>query len=191
MSSLSEEQRDALLGLARQAVSEAVLHHELPREIPGHSIFGEQHDVFVTLHVRGLLRGCIGVVETHEKLGDAVVRCAVSAALHDRRFSPVQPADLAEMDIEISLLSIPDPIRADQIEIGRHGLLIVFGSQRGLLLPQVAIAHRLNQEQFLQETCRKAGLNRDAWRDSEAKILGFTCEVFSERQMLQRESHLT
>jgi uncharacterized protein (TIGR00296 family) len=74
-----------------------------------------------------------------------------------------------------------EPIASDAIEIGRHGLFVRLQAQRGLLLPQVAIEHRLTREQFLEETCRKAGLPRDAWRDPEARLFGFTCEVFSER----------
>jgi AmmeMemoRadiSam system protein A len=113
-------------------------------------------------------------------LGEAIVRCAVSAALEDPRFAPVKETQLEEMDIEISLLSPLEPILPEAIEIGRHGLLVVLHAQRGLLLPQVAIEHSLTREQFLEETCRKAGLRREAWKDPETRLFGFTCEVFSE-----------
>jgi AmmeMemoRadiSam system protein A len=134
----------------------------------------------VTLHVSGRLQGCIGVVDPHEPLGEAIVRCAASAALEDPRFAPMRAEQLDSLSIEISLLSPPAPIAPEAIEIGRHGLLIALHSQRGLLLPQVAVEHHLSREQFLEETCRKAGLRGQAWRDPEARLFGFTCEVFSD-----------
>jgi uncharacterized protein (TIGR00296 family) len=84
------------------------------------------------------------------------------------------------VQVEISLLSPPLPIGLEEIEIGRHGLLISRGRQRGLLLPQVAVGHHLSAEEFLAETCRKAQLPPDAWRDAETNICGFTCEIFSD-----------
>jgi uncharacterized protein len=180
MSFLSEAERRSALQLARTAVVEAVSNRELPNPIPRDGIFAERRGVFVTLHVRGHLQGCIGVVEANEPLGEAIVRCATSAALEDSRFAPMHVGQLADLDIEISLLSPAAPISPESIEIGRHGLLVVLHTQRGLLLPQVAKEHHLTCERFLEETCRKAGLRREAWRDPEARIFGFTCEVFSE-----------
>jgi len=177
---LSEGDQQAMLALARKAIREAVLHRKVLNAIPREGIFSERRGVFVTLHVRGRLQGCIGVTEPSEPLGDAVVRCAVSAALEDPRFAPMKEPQLEGMNIEISLLSTLAPILPEAIEIGRHGLLVVKHDQRGLLLPKVAIEHGLTREQFLEETCRKAGLPREAWKDAEAQILGFPCEVFSE-----------
>jgi AmmeMemoRadiSam system protein A len=182
MPSLSEAEKSSALILARTAVVEAVNHRKLPGQIPHDGVFAERRGVFVTLHVRGRLQGCIGVVEPDEPLGDAIVRCAASAALEDPRFAPVRAEQLAELTIEISLLSPPARISAEAIELGRHGLLIVLRSRRGLLLPQVAIEHHLTREQFLEETCRKAGLQREEWRDPEAHFFGFTCEVFSDEK---------
>ena len=180
MPSLSEADRRAALQLARTAVVEAVSQRKLPDAFPREGAFAKPRGVFVTLHVRNRLQGCIGVIEANEPLGEAIVRCAASAALEDPRFSPTKPEQLDELSIEISLLSSMEPIAPDAIEIGRHGLFVRLHAQRGLLLPQVAIEHRLTREQFLEETCRKAGLPRDAWRDPEAGLFGFTCEVFSE-----------
>jgi AmmeMemoRadiSam system protein A len=140
----------------------------------------EKRGVFVTLHARGRLRGCIGVIETVEPLAESIARCAAGAALHDPRFSPVRVEELPELRIEISLLSPLEPILPEKIEIGKHGLLISQSSKRGLLLPQVAVEHKLAREQFLEETCRKAGLSAGAWQEPESRILGFTCEVFRE-----------
>ena len=180
MPCLSEADQRALLELARKAIREAVLHRKIPDFIPRDGVFSERCGVFVTLHVRGRLQGCIGVTEPNESLGEAVVRCAVSAALEDPRFAPMKALQLEEMSIEISLLSALEPIVPEAIEIGRHGLLVVNHANRGLLLPKVAAEHGLTREQFLEETCRKAGLPRDAWKDSETRIFGFTSEVFSD-----------
>lgn len=181
MPSPSEESRSALLQWARYAIVEAVSRAQLPADIPQHGIFLERRGVFVTLHVRGRLRGCIGVIETQERLGESIMHCAAGAALRDPRFSPLRTEDLEELLVEISLMSAPVPIHPEEIEIGRHGLIVIGGSRRGLLLPQVATEHRLGRQQFLEEACRKAGLPPEAWRGAGTQILGFTCEVFSER----------
>jgi len=180
MPSLSEADRRALLALARRAIAEAVTPQKPGGDIPSSEVFAEKRGVFVTIHARGRLRGCIGVAEAFEALGDSIARCAANAALHDPRFSPVRVEELPELVIELSLLSTVEPILPENIEIGKHGLLISQGSKRGLLLPQVAVEHKLGRDQFLEETCRKAGLNAKAWQAPETQIFGFTCEVFSE-----------
>ena len=180
MLSLSEADRRVALQLAREAVVEAISHRQLPKVITREGIFADHRGVFVTLHVRQRLQGCIGVVEAKEPLGEAIIRCAASAATQDPRFAPMKPEQLSELSIEISLLSPMEPIVPESIEIGRHGLLVLSRAHRGLLLPQVAAEHRLSREQFLGETCRKAGLPREAWRDPDARIFAFTCEVFSD-----------
>ena len=180
MPCLSEADQRALLELARKAIREAVLHRKIPDVIPREGVFSEHRGVFVTLHVKGRLQGCIGVTEPGESLGEAVVRCAVSAALEDPRFAPMKASQLEEMSVEISLLTPLEPILPEAIDTGRHGLLVVNHAQRGLLLPKVATEHGLTRVQFLEETCRKAGLPREAWKDPETRIFGFTCEVFSD-----------
>jgi AmmeMemoRadiSam system protein A len=182
MPSLSETERCALLELARKAIAAAVSLQKLAGDVPQGGIFAGRRGLFVTLHIRGRLRGCIGVIEPYEPLGESVARCAASAAMNDPRFSPLRSEELPELQIEISVLSELEPILPENIEIGQHGLLISQGSKRGLLLPQVAVEHKLGRERFLEETCRKAGLNNDAWKEPETQILGFTCEVFSEKE---------
>jgi AmmeMemoRadiSam system protein A len=177
---LPEEDRRALLEFARQSVQSAVTRDASPAP-PSIPVFAQICGVFVTLHIQGKLRGCIGVIETEEPLGASISHCAASAALHDPRFSPVRAEEIPYLQIEISLLSTPSPIRPEEIEIGRHGLLIVKDRHRGLLLPQVAVEHSLDREAFLAETCRKAGLPRDAWKFEPLQIFSFTCEVFSDR----------
>jgi AmmeMemoRadiSam system protein A len=177
---LSENDRRSLLALARRAIGEAVSREKPPGSIPRTGIFSEKHGVFVTLYIRGRLRGCIGVVEPFEPLSEAIMRCAAGAALQDPRFSAVRAEEVAGLQIEISLLSPLEPLAPENVEIGRHGLLIVQGGKRGLLLPQVAVEHKLGREKFLEETCRKAGLSAEAWQEAQTEIMGFTCEVFAE-----------
>lgn len=177
---LNSSERRSLLSLARQAVREAVVHQRLLEEIPKQGIFAERRGVFVTLHSKGRLRGCIGVVEGHEPLGQGVVHAAASAALQDPRFPQVRQHELADLSIEISILSAMTPMGPEEVEIGKHGLLVVSGRNRGLLLPQVATEHGLTREQFLDETCAKAGLRRDAWRHDDVLLFGFSCDVYAE-----------
>jgi AmmeMemoRadiSam system protein A len=144
--------------------------------------FSRRQGVFVTLHVHGKLRGCIGVIEGREPLRDSVVHCAQSAAFRDRRFPPLRYEEISGLQIEISVLSPLAPITPSQIVIGKHGLVVATEGHRGLLLPQVATGHHLSAEEFLRETCHKAGLPASAWKESQTRIYGFTCEIFSEEQ---------
>lgn len=180
MQFLSESEQRLLLELARQSIVEAVSGKKPERANWDAPILLERCGLFVTLHARGRLRGCIGVVEAHGPLRDTIAHCAVSAALQDPRFSAVLPEEVGEIQIEISLLSTLEPIRPDDVEIGRHGLLVSQGAHRGLLLPQVAVEHKLGRERFLEETCRKAGLPLDAWQHPDTQIFGFLCKVFAD-----------
>ena len=186
MPSLSDEDRKAILELASQGVREAVLRGRPLSAYPTLGVFAEPRSLFVTLHHGKKLRGCIGIIEGNAHLGQNLARCAADAALHDPRFTPLRPEELAGLEIEVSLLSPIRPILADQVEIGRHGLLVERGLQRGLLLPQVATEHRLSREQFLAETCVKAGLPRESWKEPETHLYGFECEVVAEKHPLQQ-----
>ena len=177
MQCLSEEERNAILALARQALTEAVCDGRLLAPFPTAGIFSMRCGVFVTLHVRGKLRGCIGVIDGREPLGESIVRCTASAALQDPRFTQMQPEEVAQSEIEVSLLSPLQRILPEEIAVGKHGLVVEQGMRRGLLLPQVAVEHHLDRERFLEETCHKAGFARDAWKDAETAIYGFTCEI--------------
>ncbi|MGB2627190.1 MAG: AmmeMemoRadiSam system protein A [Candidatus Acidiferrum sp.] len=174
---LSREQRTEILTLARESLREAVFHKRQIASIPQSGILGLMTGAFVSLHMKGKLRGCIGIVEPVATLGETIARCAVSAATDDPRFSPLRPEEVESVEIEVSVLSPAVPIAAEEVVVGLHGLLLEKGSRRGLLLPQVAVEHGLNRQQFLEETCRKAGLDADAWRSEETRILAFTCEV--------------
>jgi AmmeMemoRadiSam system protein A len=136
--------------------------------------------VFVSLHKRDALRGCIGHIEPDQPLSRAVSSSAIAAASTDPRFDPVTPDEMRELQIEVSILGLLERVaRADEIEIGRHGLLVERGWNRGLLLPQVAVEWGWDAEAFLSQTCHKAGLPLDAWR-AAATIWRFEAEVFSE-----------
>jgi AmmeMemoRadiSam system protein A len=178
--SFAPEEQSAMLALARSAIVAALENKPLQLPQPEPPCLTLRRGVFVTVHVSGKLRGCIGVIEGREPLSASIPHCAQGAALHDPRFSPLRASELGELQIEISVLSELHAIAADQAEIGKHGLFVVAGDQRGLLLPQVAIEHHLSRVQFLEETCRKAGLPRDAWRKPETQLFGFTCEIFHE-----------
>src|ERR1700748_538603 len=134
---LSEADRRQVLGLARSAIVGAVSPHKLLDTIPHDGILGEKRGVFVTIHVDGNLHGCIGTTEATEPLGDAIVRCGASAALQDPRFAPMQADELNRLEVEVSVLSPLLPIRPEEVEIGKHGLMILDAGHRGLLLPQV------------------------------------------------------
>jgi AmmeMemoRadiSam system protein A len=130
------------------------------------------------------------VIEGSTNLGETLARCAADAALHDPRFSRMRAEEMDALEVEVSLLSPLEPILPEAVEMGIHGLLVERGTRRGLLLPQVAVEHRLNREQFLAETCTKAGLPRDAWKEPETKLYGFRCEIIEEARspLSQKES---
>lgn len=177
MLSLSDEDRRAILDVAGQCVRQAVCHGTILSSFPNTGIFGKRCGLFVTLHVGKRLRGCIGILDADTTLGENLARCAADAALHDPRFSRMRPEELGEMEVEVSLLSPMRPIHPEKVEIGKHGLLVELGGRRGLLLPQVAVEHHLTREEFLAETCAKAGLPREAWKSGETKLHGFECEI--------------
>jgi len=139
----------------------------------------EPRGIFTSLYLRGELRGCIGYVLPSGPVYRAVVETARAAAFEDTRFTPVTREEAPHLEIELSILSPPQPILPEAIEIGRHGLLITLAHRRGLLLPQVPIEHHWDRITFLQQTCRKAGLPLDAWKNG-AKVEAFTAEVFGD-----------
>ncbi len=176
----TDDQHQYLLTLARAALTAAVTddHVALPAEVD--AAFRTPLGAFVTLTADGELRGCIGYPEPVFPLYETIVRGAMSAALHDPRFSPVTANELPGLRVEVSVLSPLAPIAPEAVEVGTHGLVIEKGTRRGLLLPQVPTEYGWSRDEFLAYTCRKAGLPQDAWRDPAAKLFGFTAEVFHE-----------
>ena len=180
MSPLNKSEKLALLEIARKAIFLALTDHRCLEISSLTGALAAPAGAFVTLRKRGRLRGCIGRIAACEPLAIVVSECAVAAAMEDPRFPRLQVNDLPELGIEISVLSEAQAVRPDQIEPGRHGLIISGEGRRGVLLPQVAVEHRLSREQFLEETCRKAGMPLNAWREPGIRIENFTAEVFSD-----------
>ena len=134
---------------------------------------------FTTLHLRGRLRGCIGYVIPTHSLYRTVAETAQAAAFDDPRFPPVTAEEAPHLKVEISVLSPLQPIRPEEVVTGVHGLIVSKGGRRGLLLPQVPVEWGWDRETFLSQTCRKAGLPPDAWRQ-DIDLQAFTAEVFGE-----------
>jgi len=174
----SANERRLLLRLAHDAVESLVLEHAPGQESTGPHL-EEPRGVFTTLYLDGKLRGCVGYLAPVLPLHRAVFETARAAASQDTRFSPVSSDEVRDLQVSLSILSPLYPIEAANVEIGRHGLVVSSGARRGLLLPQVPVEHGWNREEFLQQTCRKAGLRPDAW-ESGAMLEAFVAEVFGD-----------
>jgi AmmeMemoRadiSam system protein A len=183
---LNGDDQRILLDLARSSVREALETRKRPKPVEVLSpVLRAKRGVFVTLHMEGALRGCIGFPFPVKPLAEACQEAAVSAAFEDTRFPPVESEELQHIEFEISALSPPEPIQPDKIKVGIHGLIVRKGKRSGLLLPQVALEYHWNAEEFLRQTCRKAGLPLDAWRDG-AELSGFEAQVFGEMDFKRR-----
>ena len=178
---LSDSDKQFLLRAARCSVESAVRSggpSSLTTDIPSLLI---PCGAFVTLRERSELRGCIGYIEAGKSLLETVQEVAAKAALEDVRFCPVEENELEKIRIEISVLSAMARIEnMDEIEVGKHGLLMENGRYRGLLLPQVATEHGWDREMFLTQVARKAGLPPTAQQGSEVNVYIFTAEVFGD-----------
>lgn len=180
---LTEEERRILLHAARTAIECELQGTELPVYDRCPPSLLQPRGAFVTLHKNGKLRGCIGYIEAVKPLIRTVQEVAIKAAFEDPRFPPLEPEELDQISIEISVLTplerLNDP---SQIEIGKHGLVIEFGNRRGLLLPQVATEYGWDATSFLENTAVKAGLPPDTWKHPAANIYKFSAEVFDEEK---------
>ena len=177
----SAEERNFLLRAAHEAIAAALKIRPLPDFQPAglSPRFREKRGVFTTLYWKENLRGCVGHILPSASLLQSVMETAQAAAFHDPRFSPLTREELPETTISLSVLSPLQLIQPEQIEIGQHGLLISFGANRGLLLPQVPVEHGWDRLTFLEQTCCKTGLPTDAWKKG-ATIEAFTAEVFGD-----------
>jgi AmmeMemoRadiSam system protein A len=179
MGEFSPEERTLLLRLAHESILLALEKKDISVEPPSQHL-AEPRGVFTSLYSGGQLRGCVGYVLPVSSVYQAVAETARAAAFEDTRFYPVRPEEGPHLQIELSVLSAPKEILPDEIEIGRHGLMISMAGRRGLLLPQVPVEHGWDRLTFLEQTCRKAGLPGDAWQRG-AKVEGFTAEVFGDK----------
>lgn len=178
---LNDEQKRFLLRLARESIISAHKGVDLDLACPDDEFYQQEMGAFVTLHRKGKLRGCIGMIMGQKPLFDTIRDMARSAALEDPRFSKVRQAEMDEIDIEISILSpLVRTFIMEDIQVGEHGLYIQKGFASGLLLPQVATEYNWDRQQLLQHTCEKAGLHQNAWMNDSAKVFRFTAEVFGE-----------
>src|SRR5258708_9189227 len=177
---LSNDEWLALREIARRSISSAVLDKCIP-DLPTYpATLTVSRGAFVTLYRAGKLRGCVGQVDSVGPLAEVVARSAINAALHDPRFAPVAPEEVATLEIEISVLSPLEPIAPESIVAGRHGLMVVHKEFKAVLLPQVATERGWSGQRLLEETCEKAGLAPNAWRDPDTQVLAFTVDQFPE-----------
>ena len=177
---LTPEEGRELLALARKVIEDFLATGDRLRPDLEDPKLREKRGVFVTLKTDGDLRGCIGYPLPHKPLAEAVAEMAVAAASQDFRFEPLSAGELARTEVEVSVLSLPVPVgRPEEVEVGRHGIVISKGRCRGLLLPQVPREHGWDRETYLRNGCLKAGLGPDEWKKG-AKIEVFTAQVFSE-----------
>jgi uncharacterized protein len=179
---LSAQARNDLLALARGSLEAHFRGGPAPRLASDRAeTFGQPRGLFVTLKSEGELRGCIGTLSPEGDLTRVIAEYALRAAFEDPRFPPLDEQELPACRIEISVLTAPEPIGdAPEIAVGRDGLIVEGRGRRGLLLPQVATEWGFDAAQFLHETCRKAGLPPDAWREPDVRVWRFQAEVFAE-----------
>lgn len=149
-------------------------------------VFDGKRGVFVTLTKSGTLRGCIGFPYPVMPLGEAIVHAAGAAALEDPRFPPVTKEELGAISLEVTILTVPEPLegepakRPQQVIVGKHGLIVRGMGTSGLLLPQVATEYGWDAKTFLDHTCMKAGLSERCWTSKNVEILTFEGQIFSE-----------
>lgn len=184
---LTEEEGRLGLKLARDAIERYLSDQtriKAPAGLPPR--FDEKRGVFVTLTRHGTLRGCIGYPYPVFTLKEAIIDAAIAAAVGDPRFPPVTKKEFEQVSIELTVLTTPQVVKATPrdlpslIEIGRHGLIVKKGMYQGLLLPQVATEYNWTPEEFLCQTCWKAGLPLDAWLDEETEVSTFEGQIFKE-----------
>jgi len=183
MIELNHDQQVKLLRLARKTIADSLDQaYDAGRLDFAEGIFQEKCGAFVTLHMKGGLRGCIGYIEGVKSVPETVKEMALSSAFRDPRFRPLSKDEYKDIEIEISVLSPIEPVTdINDIVVGRDGLIITKGYNRGLLLPQVPVEQGWDRETFLTHTCYKAGLPGDAWRRGGVLIEKFSAQVFSEK----------
>ncbi|OYT33570.1 TIGR00296 family protein [Archaeoglobales archaeon] len=183
---LKFEEGETAVRLARKAIEVYLDERKLIQDrLTG--VFEEKRGVFTTLTKFGELRGCIGFPYPIKRLDEAIIESAVSAAVDDPRFEPVRLSEMNDITVEVTVLSPPEKLDAKprelpkRIEIGKHGLIVKMGPFSGLLLPQVAVEYNFDEEEFLTQTCMKAGLPPDCWL-SGAEVYRFEGQIFKEKE---------
>lgn len=178
---LNDTQKKQLLDLARASIQSKFDGTEL--SLPDDPLFAQKLGLFVTLHIMGELRGCIGYIRGYKSLADSVVEMARAAAFQDSRFYPVSAKEMADLEIEISILGEMQRVtNLEEIQVGRHGLYLDHPRGSGLLLPQVAVEWDWDRTEFLKQICRKAGVHKGAWHERDARLYMFEACVFSDAE---------
>lgn len=178
---LTKIEQRKLLKIARDTITSYVTNGKVPPVDPTSVGLQLESGCFVTIKQKGVLRGCIGNFVSDKPLFKLVQEMAVSASTQDPRFYPMKPHDLADFELEISVLSpLKKAASVDEIEVGTHGIYIIKGSYRGVLLPQVATDYGWDRDEFLRHTCIKAGLQENAWK-SGCDIYIFSAQIFGEK----------
>jgi uncharacterized protein (TIGR00296 family) len=185
MNVLTREDGALAISLARSAVEHAVRGRRcVPPTLP--PIFEQKRGIFVTLKKQGLLRGCIGLPYPVMPLSEGIVEAGGSAALDDPRFPPVTPEELDSIELEVTVLTTPQPLlgspaqRPEMVKVGIHGLLVKGYGMSGLLLPQVPVECSWSSREFLSHTCVKAGLPPEAWKTPDVQVYTFEGQIFCE-----------
>ncbi len=188
MRKLSREQGKKSVELARKTIEE-LLREDSKEENYDENFLNEKRGVFTTLTKNGELKGCIGFPRPVMELGKAIRESSIKAATDDPRFSPVTEEEFENICVELSILTQPEEIvyeneeeLLEKIEIGKDGLIVSSGFRTGLLLPQVAKDNEWGVEEFLSNTCIKAGLDQDAWKDRNPIIKKFQAQIFLEEE---------
>ena len=176
---------ELLLHVAHESIDASLEGKQISVDAPTPHLAEHRGGIYLALFCKASSAGCVGYVFPIASVYRTVMETARAAAFDDRRFSPLQAREAPHLRISLSILSPLLPIRAEDVVVGRHGLLVTLGAHRGLLLPQVPIEHHWDLRTFLEQTCHKAGLPGDAWRTG-AQLEAFTAEVFGEAGTEQR-----
>jgi AmmeMemoRadiSam system protein A len=179
------EEKKILLDIARTSIKSVFTGEKISEPDYGkHPVFNSHSGAFVTLTKTGSLRGCIGYIISDRPLFETVCDAAIQASQNDPRFPSVHQSEIKDLSIEISVLSEPFSLNSyDEIEIGKHGLILEEKGRRGLLLPQVPIEHHMNREKYLDAICQKAGFQQGYWKTKQLKLNAFTATVFCEKDL--------
>ncbi len=181
---LNDNQKKELLKVARMTIERMLTGKESP-DIPSLSdeVFSQNYGIFVCLKVNNGLRGCIGNIEGVKSIRDSIKEMAIESAFRDPRFPPLAKNELDKIEIEVSILYPLEEVKDySKIEPGKHGLVMERGYQKGLLLPQVATENNWDREEFMNQTCRKAGMENYCW-ENDAKVFKFEAVVFNEKEL--------
>ncbi len=182
---ISLEEKKILLETARTSIKSVFTGEKISGpDYKKHPVFKSHAGAFVTLTKSGSLRGCIGYIISDKPLFETICDAAKQASQNDPRFPSVRQSEIKDLSIEISVLSEPFPLNNyDEIEIGKHGLILEEKGRRGLLLPQVPIEHHMNCEQYLDAICQKTGFSQSYWRTKQLKLNAFTATIFCEKDL--------